>query len=95
MGLHSHIRIRGPLTRLHFILYRYGSYFSNFFALRAVSTTSSARTFRITNRCDQMLWLGIQGKPLIYNGGFNVNAQSSKDISVPDGWVSLKSILVL
>jgi hypothetical protein len=52
-----------------------------------VSTTVSDRTFRITNNCDQNIWLGIQGQPLIYNGGLEVDAHSAKDINVPDGWV--------
>jgi hypothetical protein len=54
-----------------------------------VSATLSARTFRITNKCDQKIWLGMQGQPLIYNGGFEINARSMKTISVPDGWVCL------
>ena len=53
----------------------------------AISSTSSARIFRITNQCNQKLWFGIQGNPLIYSGGFDVDARSSKDLSVPDGWV--------
>lgn len=52
-----------------------------------LATLSSARTVRINNQCDQKLWFGIQGKPLIYSGGFDVAARSTKDISVPDGWV--------
>ena len=60
-----------------------------------VSITSAARTFRITNRCNQKLWIGIQGNPLIYNGGFDVNARSSKDIRVPDGWVIEKKTFFL
>jgi hypothetical protein len=57
--------------------------------LCVVSTTLSARTFRITNNCNQKIWLGVQGKPLIYNGGFKVNARSTKMITVPDRWVCL------
>ena len=57
------------------------------FIVLTVSTTS-ARIFKITNRCNQKLWFGIQGNPLIYNGGFDVDAGSSKDLTVPDGWVS-------
>jgi hypothetical protein len=53
----------------------------------AIPTILSARTFRINNQCDQKIWLGIQGQPLIYSGGFDVDAHSRKDISVPDGWV--------
>ncbi|CAF3409652.1 unnamed protein product [Rotaria sp. Silwood1] len=53
-----------------------------------IPTILSARIFRINNQCDQKLWFGTQGKPLIYSGGFEVNARSTKDISVPDGWVS-------
>jgi hypothetical protein len=52
-----------------------------------ISTTSSARTFRITNNCNQKIYMGVQGKPLVKNGGFVVNARGSVDISVPDGWV--------
>ncbi len=52
-----------------------------------IPTILSARTFRINNQCDQKLWFGIQGNPLIYSGGFDVEARSTKDISVPDGWV--------
>ncbi|CAF3747141.1 unnamed protein product [Rotaria sp. Silwood1] len=53
-----------------------------------VSITLSARTFRITNNCDQKLWFGVQGQPLIYGGGFEVNSRSSINLAVPDGWVS-------
>jgi hypothetical protein len=52
-----------------------------------VPTIMCARTFRINNQCNQKLWFGIQGQPLIYSGGFEVDAHSTKDISVPDGWV--------
>lgn len=52
-----------------------------------IPTLLAARTFRINNRCNQKLWFGIQGQPLIYSGGFDVDAGSTKDISVPDGWV--------
>jgi hypothetical protein len=31
--------------------------------------------------------MGIQGNPLIYSGGFEINGQSTKEINVPDGWV--------
>ncbi len=54
-----------------------------------VSTTLSERTFRITNNCDQKLWPGIDGQPLIYGGGFEVDAGSTKNINVPDTWVCL------
>lgn len=47
----------------------------------------SERTFRINNQCNQKLWFGIQGQPLIYSGGFDVEAHATKDIRVPDGWV--------
>ena len=60
--------------------------------LCVVSTTLSARTFRIKNNCDQKLWFGVQGQPLIYNGGFEVNARSSINIKVPDGWVCISSL---
>lgn len=52
-----------------------------------IPTLLAARTFRINNQCNQKLWFGIQGQPLIYAGGFDVEARSVKDISVPDGWV--------
>ena len=52
-----------------------------------IPTLLAARTFRINNQCNQKLWFGIQGQPLIYSGGFDVDARSIKDISVPDGWV--------
>ncbi len=52
-----------------------------------IPTILSARTFHINNQCNQKLWLGIQGQPLIYSGGFAVNAGSAIDISVPNGWV--------
>jgi hypothetical protein len=52
-----------------------------------IPTIVSARTFRINNQCNQKLWFGIQGQPLIYSGGFDVDAGSTKEISVPDGWV--------
>jgi hypothetical protein len=58
-----------------------------------VSTTVSARTFRITNKCDQKLWFGIQGQPLIYGGGFEVNSGSAVDLNVPDGWVCVFSTI--
>jgi hypothetical protein len=54
----------------------------------ALPTILLARTFRINNQCEQNLWFGIQGQPLIYSGGFDVNSRSTRDISVPDGWVS-------
>ena len=54
----------------------------------AISAALSARTFRISNRCNQKLWFGVQGNPLIYSGGFEVEAGASRDLSVPDGWVS-------
>ncbi len=54
-----------------------------------VSTTLSDRTFRITNNCDQKLWFGIQGNPLIYGGGFEVDSGSSINLNVPNGWVCL------
>jgi hypothetical protein len=31
--------------------------------------------------------MGVQGKPLIYSGGFEINAHTTKEINVPDGWV--------
>ena len=52
-----------------------------------VSLTLSDRTFKITNNCNQKIWIGLQGNPLIYNGGFEVDARSAKDIKVPDKWV--------
>ena len=52
-----------------------------------IRTILSARTFRINNQCNQKLWIGIQGQPLIYSDGFDVEARSTRDISVPDGWV--------
>jgi hypothetical protein len=52
-----------------------------------ISTTLSARQFRITNNCNQKIWMGVQGKPLVKNGGFVVNARASVNIDVPDGWV--------
>jgi hypothetical protein len=61
-------------------------------------STLSARTFRITNNCDQKLWFGIQGQPLVYNGGFEVNARSAMNLNIPDGWVCIsiyfESILI-
>ncbi|CAF4268641.1 unnamed protein product [Rotaria sp. Silwood2] len=53
-----------------------------------IPTLCVARTFRINNQCNQNIWLGIQGQPLIYSGGVEVDARSTKDISVPDAWVS-------
>jgi hypothetical protein len=53
----------------------------------ALCTTVLGRTFNITNNCNQKIWLGIQGNPLIQNGGFEVNAHASKKIDVPDKWV--------
>jgi hypothetical protein len=50
-------------------------------------SSEAARTFRIKNQCSQKIWMGVQGQPLIVNGGFEVNAGSSIDVSVPDGWV--------
>ncbi len=47
----------------------------------------AARTFRINNQCSQKVWMGVQGEPLILNGGFELDARSSIDISVPDRWV--------
>lgn len=52
-----------------------------------ISSLLSERTFRINNQCGQKLWFGIQGQPLIYSGGFDVDARSTKDINVPDGWI--------
>jgi hypothetical protein len=52
-----------------------------------IPTIVLGRVFRINNQCDQNLWFGIQGRPLIYSGGFDVEAHSTKDINVPDGWV--------
>ena len=57
--------------------------------LCAAPTIVSARTFRITNNCDQKLWFGVQGQPLVYGGGFEVNARASINLNIPDGWVSL------
>jgi hypothetical protein len=54
-----------------------------------VSTTLSDRTFRITNNCDQKLWIGIQGNPLIYGGGVEVDSRSSINLNVPNKWVCL------
>ncbi|CAF3140626.1 unnamed protein product [Rotaria sp. Silwood2] len=53
-----------------------------------IPTLCVARTFRINNQCNQNIWLGIQGQPLIYSGGVEVGARSTKDINVPDKWVS-------
>ena len=52
-----------------------------------ISTVLSARTFRINNQSNQKLWFDIQGQPLVSSGGFDVEARSTKDISIPDGWV--------
>jgi len=53
-----------------------------------IPTIVLGRVFRINNQCDQKLWFGIQGQPLIHSGGFDVEAHSTKDINVPDGWES-------
>jgi len=53
----------------------------------AIPIILSARTFRINNQCDQKIWLGIQGNPLIYSGVLDIEARSTKDISIPDKWV--------
>lgn len=47
----------------------------------------SARVFRINNQCNQKIWFGLDGKPLIYSGGFEVEAGSIKEINVPNKWV--------
>jgi hypothetical protein len=39
--------------------------------------------------------MGVQGKPLIYSGGFHINAQTTKEINVPDGWVREHPFLYL
>jgi hypothetical protein len=57
--------------------------------LCVVSTTVSARIFRLTNNCDQKLWFGIQGQPLVYGGGVEVNSRATMDLNIPDGWVCL------
>lgn len=49
--------------------------------------TLSDRTFRLNNQCNEKIWLGIQGQPLIYSGGVDIDAGSTKEITVPDGWV--------
>ncbi|CAF1268110.1 unnamed protein product [Didymodactylos carnosus] len=51
-------------------------------------SNANARTFRFINQCKQTLWIGIQGRPLIVDGGFELPAASTKDIDVPDGWVA-------
>lgn len=60
-----------------------------FVVLGILPTIVSSRIFRINNRCNQKLWMGIQGQPLVYSGGFDVNAGSTRDITVPDGWVKV------
>ena len=62
--------------------------------LCVAATTVSARIFRISNNCDQKLWFGIQGQPLVYGGGFEVESRSSKDLTIPDGWVCLHHLLI-
>lgn len=59
-----------------------------------ISATTSERTFRVTNNCNQKLWFGIQGQPLLYGGGFEVNTRSSIDLKIPDGWVCLLNIYI-
>lgn len=58
-----------------------------FIYLCFVSVVFTKRTFKITNNCNQKIWLGIQGQPLINNGGLEINARSSRNIDVPDKWV--------
>jgi hypothetical protein len=61
------------------------------FIVCAISATLSDRTFRLTNQCDQTIWFGIQGQPLIYSGSVEVGAGSFQDINVPEGWVRKSS----
>jgi hypothetical protein len=52
-------------------------------------TTLWARTFCITNNCDQKIWFGVQGELWINNGRFEINTRSSTNIDVPDEWVCI------
>ncbi|CAF1230198.1 unnamed protein product [Didymodactylos carnosus] len=47
---------------------------------------ATGRNFRFVSQCTQTIWIGVQGKPLIENGGFKLAAKSSRNVFVPDAW---------
>jgi hypothetical protein len=49
------------------------------------------RTFRFVNKCQQTIWMGADGEnkaEIPMNGGFEVGVGETKEISVPDEWIS-------
>jgi hypothetical protein len=51
----------------------------------------SERTFRFVNQCTQTIWMGVDGQNKVdipMNGGFEVGVGQTKEIGVPDEWIS-------
>ena len=48
--------------------------------------TVNAHELRIQNKCQQRLHIGIQGRPLLENGGFVLSSGQTKSITAPTGW---------
>lgn len=47
---------------------------------------SQSVKFTVVNKCDGPIWPGIYGVPLVENGGFKLEKDQSRVITVPDGW---------
>ena len=43
-------------------------------------------TIHVYNKCPFDIWPGIQGNPLVANGGFHLGPGETRNIQVPDGW---------
>jgi hypothetical protein len=49
------------------------------------------RTFRIVNQCNQIIWMKIDADnkdAIPMNGGFDVAVGQTKEMSLPDEWIS-------
>ncbi|KAI8586066.1 thaumatin-like protein, partial [Geranomyces variabilis] len=44
------------------------------------------RTIQVVNSCPEDIWIGIQGKPLLANGGLFLPRGQSKNIQAPNNW---------
>jgi hypothetical protein len=55
------------------------------FALFCVGSFAGP-TIHVSNKCPFEIWPGIQGNPLVANGGFHLGPGETRDIQVPDGW---------
>lgn len=59
-----------------------------FYAL--VVPLNAGPTIHVYNKCPFDIWPGIQGNPLVENGGFHLGAGQTQSFQVPDGWTGAR-----